>query len=234
MSALGFDDELVFADPPPPKRVNVEPVLELVADAPPPRRERSTYVAPDSHRPHGTYVKYVQERCKCEPCRRANRDYEARRVSAMRRRTWQPYIPAGPARDHVRRLAAAGVGPKTVAKLSGVPHGALAKLVYGDKKRGSGPSKRIRPETSARILAVTLDHAYGGQKIDAGPTWALLDDLISRGYTKTFLAQALGTKGPGLQVKRTLVRASTARKVEQLHARLAGRPGPGRRSRWSR
>jgi hypothetical protein len=233
MTAADFSDELVFAEPPPLRRVDVPPVLELVVEAPPPRRAPSDYVAPDSHRPHGTYVKYVQELCRCRACRDANREYEAARQSAIRRREWQPYIPAGPARAHLRALATAGVGPKTVAKLAGVSHGSLAKIVYGDPRRGLAPSKRIRRETSEKILAVTIDQADGAQKIPAGPTWELLDDLIARGYTKSFLARALGNKGPGLQVKRTTVRASTARKVEELHRRLAGRPGPGRRSRWS-
>ncbi len=233
MSAL--DDGLVFADPPPPQRTPWRPVVELVREPPPPRPAPSTYVAPDSRRAHGTYVKYVVERCHCAPCKEANRAYEAERVRRKRRRDWQPYVPAGPARQHLRRLAAAGVGLKTVAHLAGVSHGGLTKLVYGDTKRGMAPSKRIRPETSARILAVTVDQADGAQKVDGRCTWELLDDLLSSGYTASFLGRALGSKAkvPALQVSRTLVRASTARKVEDLHRRLAGRPGPGKRSRWS-
>ena len=38
-------------------------------------------------REHGTYTKYVQERCRCEDCRQANRDYERARA----RRTEPPY-----------------------------------------------------------------------------------------------------------------------------------------------
>ena len=227
---------LVFEEPPAPRRApaatraGARPPLEVVRSPRP--------VAPDSRRAHGTYVKYVVERCGCEPCRLANRAYENRRQHAIRRpdEVWLPYVPAGPARRHLRALAAVGVGPKTVAKISGVPHGSLAKIVYGDPKRGMGPSKRIRPATSARILAVTVADAAGAQKVPAGPTWVLLDDLIARGYTRQFLGRALGStaKVPSLQVRHDLVRASTARKVEQIHRRLQGRPGPGKRSRWSK
>lgn len=218
------DYDLVFAEPPPPLR----PVATKYA-------ELDRYVAPDSRRAHGTRVKYVIERCRCEPCREAVRVYERNRQRAMRRpdERWVPYVPAAKAREHVRTLMAQGVGPKSIAKLSGVPHGAVSKLIYGDYK-GRGPSKRIRPETEAKLLAVTVASAAGAQKIPAGPTWALLDDLIARGWTKTWLARELGAKGPGLQIKRDLVRASTARKVEALHRRLEGQTGPGKRSRWDK
>jgi hypothetical protein len=148
---------------------------------------------------------------------------------------WMPYVPAGPARRHLTALAAKGVGLKTVSSLSGVSHGALAKIVYGDRARGQAPSRRIRPATLAAILAVEVDQARGGQKVPAGPTWALLDELLGAGYTKSFLARALGSKAatPSLQVTRDRVRASTARRVEALHRRLIGQESPARESQRS-
>lgn len=220
------DYELVFEEPP--------ALLRVVA----PRE--SGYVAPDSSRPHGTRVKYVIEKCRCEPCRLANREKERERARAIQRpdEAWMPYVPASRARRHVRELAAQGVGIKSIAVLSGVPHGALSKLIYGDRKRRLAPSKRIRPETERKILAVTVAMAAGAQKIPAGPTWVLLDDLIARGFTKSWLARQLGSTArsshPGLQLNRDVVNASTARKVEELHHRLAGVHGPGRRSRWTK
>lgn len=197
--------------------------------------DTQAYVAPDSHRPHGSYVKYVVERCKCEPCKAANRAYEKRRVRAMARpdEVWLPYVPAGRARRHVQQLMEQGIGPKSLAGLSGVPHGAISKLIYGDYK-GRGPSKRIRPETEAKLLAVTVDQAAGAQKVDATPTWALLDDLIARGYPKAWLAKRIlrNPSAMSLQISRNKVRASTARRVEALHRLLGDRPGPGRKSPW--
>ncbi len=211
---------VVFEDPPEPRHAEGRP----------------RFIAPDSHRAHGTYVKYVVERCTCEPCRAANREYERARQRAIARpdQAWVPYVPAGRARRHLAELSAAGVGPKTVAKISGVAHGALAKLVYGDPKRGMRPSKRIRPETERKILAVTIDQATGAQNIPGGPTWKLLDDLIARGFTKAWINHQLGNTSGGLQIRRDFVRASTARKVEALHARLEGVAAPPRRTRWSK
>lgn len=222
---------LIFEEPPAPR--------------PPRPRKRSRtprvvtppdHIAGESHRPHGSYVKYVVERCRCEPCRQANREYERRRVHAMSRpdEVWAPYVPAGRARRHLEELAVAGVGLKTVAKMSGVPHGSLSKLVYGE--RGKPPSRRIRPETARRILAVKATDAADGQRVDGARTIALLDELVARGFTKTFLATELaGRPRPSLQLARRRdgqVRASTARKVEELYRRLDGVEPPPRRSRW--
>lgn len=226
---------LTFGELPPPLRV-VGGKAAAKTEGRAPRPRRPDYVAPPSHRPHGTYVKYVVERCTCEPCRAANRAYELRRQHAIHRpdEVWLPYVPAGRARAHVAELRAAGVGLKQVAKASGLPHGGLSKLVYGDPARGMAPSRRIRPTTEAAILAVTVAAVADGGRVPAGPTWALLDDLIARGFTKTWLAGQLGQKGPALQLSRNLVSGRHVRAVADLHARLESVTGPGRRSRWDR
>ena len=140
------------------------------------------------------------------------------------------YVSAEPARQHLAALGQAGVGLKTVARLSGVSHGSLSKIVYGEPGRGRPPSRRIRVETSERILAVTETQAGGGQRVDAGSTWQLIEELAAAGYTRAQLARELGSQAasPTLQISRHLVRASTARAVEELHRRLIGRAGPGR------
>lgn len=216
---------LVFEDPPAPRQPAAPRQTE--------RKPLLEYVAPDSSRPHGSYVKFVAEKCRCPDCRAAHREYNRRRIRAIHRpdEVWMPYVPAGPARRHIRWLATQGIGLKTVAKVSGVSHGCLWKLIYGAPDR-SGPSKRIRHKTAAAILAVRPDHAAGGQKIDAAPTWKLLDEIIALDYPKVWIARQLGQHGQGLQVSKTRVLASTARAVEDLHRRIGGRPGPGKRTRW--
>lgn len=222
---------VVFAEPPEARRhAGGQPGPKSV-----PLTGRPPVVAPDSHRPHGTHVKYVVEKCGCDPCREANRAYERNRARAIRRpdEAWVPYVSADDARHHLAELRAAGIGTKTVAKISGVPHGSLTKIIYGDARRGLAPSKRIRAATEFKILCVTVDQAAGAQRIPAGPTWVLLDDLIGRGFTRKWIAGRLGATSPSLQIRRDVVLASTARKVEVLHRRLAGVTAPPRRTRWS-
>jgi hypothetical protein len=58
--------------------------------------------------------------------------------------------------------------------------------------------------------------------IRARRTWAIIDDLLERGFTKQQIATWLGSKAkvPALQIKRTHVKASTAVKVERMAALL--------------
>lgn len=137
------------------------------------------------------------------------------------------FVPAEAARRHLTALGAEGIGLNTVAGLSGVSHGSLSKILYGEPRRGRPPSRRIRRQTAERILAVSVEQASGGQRVDAGPTWALVEELVAAGYTRAELARLLGStaSSPSLQIGRRLVRASTARAVEALHARLLGGSG---------
>ncbi|MFN2607493.1 MAG: hypothetical protein ABR511_06295 [Acidimicrobiales bacterium] len=189
---------------------------------------------PGGGREHGSYAKAVVEGCDCDPCKAAKVGYNRRRRQAIARpdEVWLPYVSAQPARRHLAALSAAGVGLKTVARLSGVSHGALSKIVYGEPGRGRPPSRRVRPHTLEAILAVRVGDATGKQRVSAGPTWQLIDELIAAGYTRGQLARALGSTAsvPKLQIGRRSVLASTARSVEVLHRALIrrrpGRSGP--------
>jgi len=183
-----------------------------------------------SHRTHGTYVKYVVDRCRCVPCRQANSVYERARTQNV----VPAYVSATEARNHVIELRTHSVGLKIIARTSGVAHGTLSKLIYGDRTRGMAPSKRIRQSTAEKILAVTPAAATGGARIDAQPTRTLLNTMIAAGIPKSTIAVALGATGPGLQIgRRSTVTATTARDVRQLHYDwCAGRWVPVRRDCW--
>lgn len=179
-------------------------------------------------RQHGTHACYVfgpapgaGKGCRCEPCRQANRTYEAERA----RRVTPSYVDANPARAHIEHLATMGVGLKTIARRSGVSHGALHKLVYGAP--GRGPSKRIRKATEDAILAVMPADAADGARIPAGPTWDHVHELLRRGWTKTAIGHAIG-QGGVLQLSRTTVTAGNARAIKAL----LDEPVPPRRTRW--
>lgn len=179
---------------------------------------------------HGQHAAYVLDRCHCPDCRASNKTYEKARAQ----RLVPPFVLANQAREHIAWLATQGIGRKQIAKVSGVAHGTLCKIVYGDSQRGSGPSKRIRPETHDAIMAVTPADCGGNLKvIDAAPTWALLDEMIAAGIPKSEIGRALGTIGPGLQIKRTTVSPANRDKVKALHADwVSGYWLPVKRDRW--
>lgn len=169
-----------------------------------------------AHRPamkydHGTHAAYVIDRCRCAECKAANSAYERARA----RRVEPAYVLAQPARNHLVELAATGVGLNQVAKVSGVSHGALSKLVYGTANRA--PSKRIRKTTLDAILAVTPADAAGGAKVDGARTWELIEEMVAAGVPKVRIATGIGQRGPGLQLGRTTVSARNARAIAALH-----------------
>jgi len=149
--------------------------------------------------------------CRCDDCRRAVAEYERERS----RRVVPAYVGADRARQHMRFLSDNGVGLKQVAKRSGVSHGALWGLMYGKPDRG-GPSKRIRRETEEKILAVMPADRADGALVDAGPTWANVQTLLERGWTKAAISAAIGQGGRALQLGQRYVTASRARAVESL------------------
>lgn len=160
---------------------------------------------------HGQRSAYVLDKCRCDPCTVAAR--EAGREA--RNRLAPVYVGADPARQHVKMLGEHGVGLKQIIKISGVPSGTLWKLVYG---RNGTPSTRVRKETLDRILAVMPSDVAAGSKIDAAPTWKLIEEMLAAGVPRSRIAEHLGQRGPGLQLGRTVITPRNARAVAALHA----------------
>ena len=186
---------------------------------------------------HGTRARYVggpdengrPGGCRCASCTEGNRLDHAHRARMKLYGRWQPYVDAAPAREHVRALSAAGVGWKRAAKLAGVSTGSMSRLLFG----GPGdrlPSRRIRPETERRLLAVRITPAAlsPGARVDATGTRRRLQALVACGYSKSRLAARLGVQGGNLatSMERDQVTAATERAVRALYDELWGR-APG-------
>lgn len=188
------------------------------------RDMKDSYIAPDSHRAHGTRVKYVVEKCRCKPCKKANRREENHRTRQQIYGRWQPYVDAHPVREHVRALQEFGLGWKRIAALAGVSVNVVDKLLYGAPERGMGPSKRVRPETAAKLLTVRPDpaHLAGAVDVDATGTRRRLQALVAGGWPQARLAVRLGLTPSnfGATLQRERVLASTARAVHALYDEL--------------
>lgn len=145
---------------------------------------------------HGTRAAYVADRCRCPACRQANREAAQGRRRAIAYGRWQPYVDAGPIREHLQRLREAGLGIERIIQLSGVGSGTVRQLVYGDRRTGAAV-RRVRPATAARLLA--LDPAAtplaGGHLTDSIGTRRRLQSLIAAGWSLPRLAQQVGSPG---------------------------------------
>lgn len=184
-----------------------------------------------SHGLRSTYVKG----CRCDDCRRANREYQAQLARRQAQARFNPeaayLVDASEVRRHLAHLRAAGIGRRQIAAISGVSETVILRLIGLDKKR---PSKRIRPETAKRILAINLDQCALGGMVSALGTQRRLQALVAIGWSTYDLAQILGTTNTNISLiinRSTRVRARTAKEVEQIYRKLELTPGPSNRAR---
>ena len=167
---------------------------------------------------HGTATMYKLDRCRCAPCTDAATAEERRRrldafIGAEPRR-----VDAGPVREHVRALQAAGIGYRRVAALAGVAASTVAKIIHSE------PQRRVEPGTARRILAVraSMDTVSDGGVIDGTGTLRRLHGLHARGWSRRALAHRLGVEHNTLShIERTgTVSGRLARKVRVLYEEL--------------
>jgi hypothetical protein len=140
---------------------------------------------------HGTHACYVLDRCRCADCSASNTHYERSRTLWLAGVKPPPLVDARLVRSHVERLTAGGMGLKRIAEVSGVPHGALWKLIYGK----SGPksrTKRVRRETARALMNTDLDLAPGA-RIPADEAWSIVDELVARGWTKAAIGRRVNS-----------------------------------------
>lgn len=181
---------------------------------------------------HGTNACYHLDNCRCTPCSRAAVAYDRQRSRNTAYGRWQPYTDAQPVRDHVNALKTAGMGLKTIAKNSGVAHGALWKLMYG-RTRPDGtrqPSKQVKTETAQKLLALAanLDTLSPVAYVDATGTHRRIQALMAAGWSLSRQAQHLGvspTNFPTVR-QRKQVYARTAIAVRAMYDQLALQPPP--------
>lgn len=164
---------------------------------------------------HGTRARYVGGGCRCEPCRKANREYAAARARARAQGDTGELIDAAPVRAHLAALAEQGVGRRAVAAACDV---ALSTL----RSVGQGRKLRVRASTARRILAVDAGAIADGGLVPAGPTRQALRELLRLGLTKTEVARRMGSsaKVPSLQLVARHVTAKNALRVQRLLAEV--------------
>jgi len=89
-------------------------------------------------------------------------------------------------------------------------------------------TERARAVLELRMADVRAA-AAPGTPVDAGPTWVLLDDMIARGWPRSWIARELGFFGRALQMNRETVVAATAAKVVELDRRVGPMCPPPRK-----
>jgi len=174
---------------------------------------RPADLPPEEHYPHGKRARYVCG-CRCDDCRKANREYARTRAKAQQRGDWNGLVDAEPVRQHLLHLSTKGVGARSVHDVSGV-----ALSVLRDIK--AGRQKQIRARQAKYILAVDSLCKADSAVISARDTWRLVRWMVRRGYSKAELARRLGYKSPALQLRKQYVLVKTAGRIQRLHRQIA-------------
>lgn len=161
----------------------------------------------------GNINAYRHDSCRCYPCCHAWAAYDKRRKADG----WQPYVDAGPAREHIAQLMASGVPVTTIARRAGVSLNGL----NGIRGVGVPQTARVRTELAARILAIRPEvdiigaHGY----FESTGTYRRLRALQAKGFPKSLLARRLGTRYLDLDEQR-MVRPAFADAVRRLYDEL--------------
>lgn len=174
---------------------------------------------------HGTIGGYVHHRCRCEACKRTYSRYMKRlrheRHLGLPSRNDRRLVSAAPAAEHVAALQADGMSFNAISIAAGYRSRNALRSVLAQQ--------RCRPETLARILAVTSDRRPTGYT-DATATVRRLRDLALLGWPAHEVGRLLGvSRWTVLSLvagEHPRVRRSTAMAVLRLHAQIGGTPGP--------
>ena len=176
---------------------------------------------------HGTRTGYVKG-CRCQPCTDANRHAQAARE--QRSRAGGPstdLVSAARARGHLRILTGQGATQKGLARAADLNVKTIVDILEGDRTR-------IQPDTERIVLAITMNDVHQshapGTHIPAAPTWQLINDMVARGWPKSWIAREAGL-GNSIQLKTDQVTAGNAQRIAELHAQLDGITPPPRRHR---
>lgn len=178
---------------------------------------------------HGTYTRYTTGGCRCPRCHTAMLRYNKRRLAAIQRGEWKPFVDAEPVRQHVRDLRAAGMPLETIAALAGVAAGNIYKLFDASRTK-------VRAGFADKLLAVT-DTAPPPPRarVDSTGTRRRLQALMFMGWSATQLAERLGMDRSFIRkvMDRLQVEGPTARAVRDLFAELSN-AAPPNRTRYER
>ena len=136
--------------------------------------------------------------------------YGAQRTRLIAYGRWDPFTDAEPVRQHVKELAAAGLTYAAIETLAGVSAAMVHRLMEG--ATGRPPSRRIRREAAAAILAVSARAVPSPDtRVDGTGTRRRLQALTARGWCPAALAAELGRGGSNVN------RILSAGLVEGLH-----------------
>lgn len=115
---------------------------------------------------HGTRSRY-NSGCRCDDCRRANREYERRRTMmkiAVECGAPAPMVDAEPVRRRIADLLAAGYSKREICRITGLAKSTIHAITTAHHRSGK-PVKMVRRETKDAIFSIRGNRSLSGHQL---------------------------------------------------------------------
>lgn len=170
----------------------------------------------------GTRASYSLDRCRCEPCTVANREYARTQYRRMMGYEERPTVPADTARKRLKALLREGYSLRTIAKAINANEIALARLLK--QVAGRPRAKRVRRITERKLLDFEMGDVIRAEYgfVPAAPIWSLVNGLLAAGMTKAAIARHITPGAVSLQIGHLRVGWRTAKAIMELYREVIG------------
>lgn len=170
----------------------------------------------------GTYANYTIGKCRCDECRRANREYErARTRREIEGRSY--FVPAEPVRQRWLKLRELGMSDDEIERAAGIDDKVSDALFHKHWRTGK-PVQRMKRENADRIMAVRKRKPLPGTLLSSHIAPELVLDLMALGYTAPWICEHIGLSYQGRdRLLQRSHRASTLAALMRLHGSTAKR-----------
>lgn len=164
----------------------------------------------------GTYANYTIGKCRCEECRRANREYKRGRT--RREIEGRPhFVPAEPVRERWLKLRELGMSDDEIERAAGIDDKVSDALFHKHWRTGK-PVQRMKRENAERIMAVRKRKPLPGTVMSSAIAPQLVLDLMALGYSAVWISERIGLSYQGRdRLLQYSHRASTLAALVRLH-----------------
>lgn len=160
----------------------------------------------------------------CKGCQAFDRAKRQLRNALIKQGKWEGFVPAGPAREHIETLRAAGMSLHDIGRRSGLRESHISAILW--------EKRRLSPATAKAVLGVTLIPAHRrGGVVDATATRRMLQALALQNWSCAAIGAATGEYHASLsriRNGRTRVSPGIAATVADFYAGHIHIPGPSR------
>ncbi|BCK73946.1 hypothetical protein Srufu_078990 (plasmid) [Streptomyces libani subsp. rufus] len=155
------------------------------------------------------------------PQRAAHARWKYRRRALLAQGQWQPYVEAGPVRERIREIQAAGMPVGALSVRLGLLSGALEHVLWGE---AGVLGQKVRRETAEAVMGYwpALEDFPDASRIDPTGTRRRVQALMTRGWSMRALAAQEGVLEDSFSraLRASRVTACFARMVAALYDRL--------------